>query len=169
MEITALTKIGALLEAHPELEQPLIDRVPTFEKLRNPILRATVAKLATLEQAAKVGSIPLPDLLAFLRRQLGQTGVDPTAGGPSSLSETWPPWYRPDAVVAELDAAAMLAQGSHPLAAVKQALASRPPGAIVVVISDFEPAPLLEQLSKEGMLTACVKAGPVFRTCLRRP
>lgn len=125
MEITPLTKVGALLETHPELAEALIERVPAFAKLRNPILRATV--------------------------------------------ETWPAWYRASAVVVELDAAAMLAKGEHPMGAIKQTLARHPPGAIVAVTSDFMPAPLLDQMAKEGILTACVKEGPLYRTCLRRP
>ena len=170
MEISALTRIGALLEAHPELEEPLIGFVPAFAKLRNPILRATVAKLATLEQAAKVGNVALPELITFLRHRLGQDGgVPEPIPAPNRTADTWPAWYRAEAVVAELDAAALLASGGHPLAAVKQALSSKPPGAIVLLKSDFEPAPLLEQMPREGILAACVKEGPVYRTCLRRP
>jgi predicted short-subunit dehydrogenase-like oxidoreductase (DUF2520 family) len=72
-------------------------------------------------------------------------------------------------VIAELDAVAMLKSGSHPLVAVQQTLASHPPGAIVLVTSDFEPAPLLEQMAKEGILTACIQEGALFKTCLSRP
>lgn len=169
MEISPLTKVGALLDAHPELEEALIERVPAFAKLRNPILRATVGKVATLEQAAKVGNIPLPELIAFLRQKLGQCGGEVVEGGSAAAAETWPAWYRASAVVVELDAAAMLAKGEHPMGAIKQALASHPPGAIVAVNSDFMPAPLLDQMAKEGILTACVKEGPLYRTCLRRP
>ena len=170
MEITSLTKIGDLLDAHPELEDPLIAFVPIFERLRNPVLRATAAKVATLEHAAKMGGLPLEKLIAFLRQQLGQG--EETQAPELTLSQpavSWPAWYRSEAVVAELDAAAMLATGNHPLIAVKQALASNPPGAIVVVKSDFEPGPLLEQMAKDGILVACIQEGLLFTTCLRRP
>jgi hypothetical protein len=167
MEITALTKIGALLDAHPELEEPLIAFVPAFAKLRNPILRATVAKLATLEHAAKMGEVPLPTLIAFLCQQLGQT---PGPVATSSPTETaWPAWYRAEDVIAELDASALLASGRHPMHSVRQALSSERPGAIVVIKSDFEPAPLLDQMAKEGILAVCIKDGSTYRTCLRRP
>jgi hypothetical protein len=168
MEINALTRVGALLEAHPELEAPLIAFVPAFEKLRNPILRATVAKLATLEQAAKVGGIPLPELLAFLHRTLGQTGPLPEAAAPGTPGLR-PPWHQTEAVVAELDATALLATGTHPLALVKQTLASHVAGAIVVVRSDFEPAPLLAQMTKDGYQVACWQEGAGFVTSLRKP
>ena len=37
------TKVGALLEAYTALEPALIAIAPAFEKLRNPMLRRTVA------------------------------------------------------------------------------------------------------------------------------
>jgi hypothetical protein len=170
MEITPLTKIGPLLDAHPELEDPLIALVPVFERLRNPALRATAAKVATLEHAAKMGGIPLPELMAFLRQQLGQSEESQPQSLASDAAEAaWPAWYRPEAVVAELDATAMLRSGNHPLVAVQQTLGSHPPGAIVLVTSDFAPAPLLVQMAKEGILTACIQEGALFKTCLSRP
>ncbi|MFH1755446.1 MAG: DUF1858 domain-containing protein, partial [Candidatus Latescibacterota bacterium] len=53
--ITPDMKVSALLEAYPELEDVLIGIAPAFKKLRNPVLRRTVAKLTSLRQAAQVG------------------------------------------------------------------------------------------------------------------
>lgn len=50
--ITPKTKVLQLIETYPQLEELLIEMVPTFEKLKNPVLRRTVAKIATLQQAA---------------------------------------------------------------------------------------------------------------------
>ena len=49
--ITPKTKVLQLIEAYPHLEDVLIEYVPAFKKLKNPILRNTVAKIATLQQA----------------------------------------------------------------------------------------------------------------------
>ncbi|HSM51463.1 MAG TPA: DUF1858 domain-containing protein, partial [Thermoanaerobaculia bacterium] len=68
--ITPQTKVLALLEAYPRLEEVLIGYVPAFQKLKNPILRRTVAKVATLSQAARIGGIAAPDLVRALRRAL---------------------------------------------------------------------------------------------------
>lgn len=170
MRITPETKVGPLLDAHPELEEPLIAYVPAFDKLKNPVLRRTVARFATLEHAARVGGVPLADLLAFLRRALGQggDGCVVEARGCAATAEV-PAWYRPDEVVLELDAEALLAEGGHPLGRVRQALAAHPAGAVVALASPFEPAPLLEALRGEGLLVWCAPAGNGFRTCLRRP
>jgi len=169
MEITPHTKVGALLDAHPELEDVLIKAVPAFVKLKNPILRATVAKFASLEQAARVGDIPLPELISLLRKALGQENPGMAEVAASAVATTWPPWFREASVVTRLDVTSVLAEGGHPLSKVKQALNGHAPGAIVVLTSDFEPAPLLAQVQQEGLLSACIKEGPSFRTALRRP
>jgi hypothetical protein len=180
MEITPHTRIGALLEAHPELEAVLVAAAPAFEKLKNPVLRATVAKIATLEQAARIGGLPLPELVGLLRRELsmdpgtrmrvpgGQAGPEAAEAGASQVLEAWPAWVRAEEVAVTLDAAAILEAGGHPLAAVQQALRAHP-GAIVLLRSDFEPAPLLAEVRQRGLEAACVKDGERYRTALRAP
>ena len=48
--ISPKTKVGELLDAYPELEPVLMAMSPAFEKLKNPVLRKTVARVATLQQ-----------------------------------------------------------------------------------------------------------------------
>jgi len=50
LTITPETKLGELLERYPQLEQTLLDHSPAFAKLKNPLLRRTVAKVATLQR-----------------------------------------------------------------------------------------------------------------------
>ena len=50
--ITPKTKVMQLLDAYPALESLLIETIPAFEKLRNPVLRKTVARITSLQQAA---------------------------------------------------------------------------------------------------------------------
>ncbi len=51
-QITPETKISALLGQFPQLEEVLMKMAPEFKKLRNPILRKTIAKVASLHQVA---------------------------------------------------------------------------------------------------------------------
>ena len=67
------TTVGAMLDAYPELESVLVEMAPAFAKLRNPAVRRTVAKVATLEQAARIGGISLPALILRLRNVTGQS------------------------------------------------------------------------------------------------
>lgn len=168
MDVTPHTKVGALLDAHPELEDVLIQAIPAFVKLKNPILRATVAKVATLEQAAKVGGLPLPDLMGLIWKGLGQEAGAVVEAG-SAVLDAWPNWFREEAVQARLEVASILAEGGHPLSKAKQVLAGHAPGAIALLSSDFEPAPLLALARKDGLLTACLRQDSTFLTALRRP
>ena len=52
--ITPATKVADLLAQYPELEDVLISMAPPFRKLKNPVLRRSVAKVASLKQAATV-------------------------------------------------------------------------------------------------------------------
>jgi Domain of unknown function (DUF1858) len=70
--ITPKTKVLQLIETYPQLEEVLIKNVPAFSKLKNPLLRKTVAKIATLQQAASIGNIKTGDLINILRKVVGQ-------------------------------------------------------------------------------------------------
>lgn len=168
MEVHAHTSVGPLLEAHPELETVLIGLSPTFARLRNPVLRATLARFATLEHAAKVSGVPLPALIGTLRRALGQEAGEAVAEAPSREGDGLPGWFEEARLVETLDVAAMLAQGVHPLAALRRLLAEHPAGAIVRLRSPFEPAPLLDHAREEGWEAAVVQEGEAFLTFLRR-
>lgn len=76
LPITPETKVADLLSAYPELEFPLIERVPAFEKLKNPVLRRTLGRVTTLSQAARIAGVEVRDLLAFLQRVAGAEGVE---------------------------------------------------------------------------------------------
>ncbi len=72
-EITAGTKVAALLSEYPELEDLLISMSPAFVKLRNPVLRRSVARVATLRQAAAVGRLEVAEFVNELRVAAGQS------------------------------------------------------------------------------------------------
>jgi hypothetical protein len=54
--ISPKTKVGELLDPFPELESVLMEMSPAFEKLKNPILRKSVARVATIQQVDIVGT-----------------------------------------------------------------------------------------------------------------
>ena len=85
--ITPKTRILDLIEAYPELEQKLFDMSPAFRKLQNPILRKTVARVTTLQQAAMVGNLPVERMVNELRRVLGQEHLDEKAEGRGQKAE----------------------------------------------------------------------------------
>lgn len=164
--ITPDTKIGALLDAYPHLEDVLVARVPEFKKLKNPILRKTVAKVATIAQAARIGGIDLRELVGILRREAGQTVADEpgtefvSEAQPSDASAVPPDWLDPTRVRIEIDADQMLATGVHPLGTVSRELRALAPGDILALRSSFRPTPLIETFEREGYRTHTVQEGP---------
>ena len=93
MDLSARTKIDALLKEYPFLLEFFVDRSPTFSHLKNPIMRKTVGKVATLNQVASVGKIGINELLSDIARavkeETGETlkinrDVSPEAADPLS-------------------------------------------------------------------------------------
>ena len=71
--ISPKTKVGELLDHFPNLESVLMEMSPAFEKLKNPILRKTVARVATLQQVAVVGGLNVNEIVNRLRKEVGQS------------------------------------------------------------------------------------------------
>jgi len=144
------TTVGALLEAYPELESVLVEFAPAFAKLRNPVVRRTVAKVATLEQAARIGGVNLRAMIRKLRDATGQVEPEfpvfqprPNSGGDSS-------WLTSCNVVEEIDADAMLERGVHPIGKIREAVGALGAGEVIVLRSSFRPEPLIETLRRAG-------------------
>ncbi len=76
--ITPESRLGDLLERWPGLEVVLIELSPHFRALSNPVLRRTVAKVATLRQVSTVSGVPLGTLIERLR---AEAGLSPLAIG----------------------------------------------------------------------------------------
>lgn len=146
--ITPQTKVLALLEAYPQLEEVLIGHVPAFQKLKNPILRRTVARVATLQQAAAVGGVPVAELVNLLRREVGQDLLAGAAG--TAYATERPAWFDPALLAPPVDAGAMLAAGEQPVHRVLTDLKELPPGRIYTLAAPFLPAPLLDKATSLG-------------------
>ncbi len=141
--ITPKTKVMQLIETWPQLEDVLIDYVPAFSKLKNPVLRNTVARVATLQQAAAVGNVKVEDLINRLRKEVGQDLLSEGEGSAYNISR--PRWYSENRLHGGLDAREMLAAGEHPVAQVMADLKQLPPGRMYKLTAPFLPAPLIDK------------------------
>lgn len=146
------TRIGPLLDEHPELEEVLIGLSPEFVRLRNPILRRTVARIATVAQAAKIGGLAVPDLVRALRRALGQEEAAGACGHepPDAPAGPEPAWVGTVRPAEALDADAILARGGTPVGEASARLAEVAPGAVLLLTAPFYPAPLIDALRAKG-------------------
>ena len=143
--ITPKTKVLQLIEAYPELEEVMISQVPAFEKLKNPLLRKTVARIATLQQAATIGNMAVGDLINLLRKKVGQDLLTHTTVIEYNTAK--PSWFAEDLVRQELDAREMLAKGEQPVNQVMADLTSMENRTIYKLTAPFLPAPLIDKAS----------------------
>lgn len=147
--ITPKTKVFELLQAYPELEALLIEMAPVFKKLQNPVLRRTIARVTTLQQAAQVGEIPVHSLVNALRNHAGQDtleGIETDGGGEAKQ----PSWFNPGKIIKKLDARPIIEQGGHPLGDVLTDIRELQTGDIYELITPFLPAPLIERVVDQG-------------------
>ena len=157
LEIRPSTKVAQLLDAYPELERVLIRMAPPFKKLRNPILRKSVAKVATLKQAAIAGRLDLSAMINQLREAVGQAPLD--AMEPASEEHyigTSPGWFDASCIASSIDDRA----GDSDEMAINRilkALAGLGTRQAVELTTTFLPAPGIDVARSKGLLTWTVR------------
>lgn len=146
--ITPKSKVLQVIEDYPQLEDVLISYVPAFKNLKNPVLRKTVARMATLQQAASIANIKVEDLVNHLRKAVGQDVF--LKGEDRGYQSQQPDWFDTSKVLQELDAREMLSRGEHPVNQVLADLKVLQPGSIYKLVAPFLPAPLIDKATSLG-------------------
>lgn len=144
------TKVGALLDHYPALETVLIQIAPAFEKLRNPILRKTVAKVASLRQIAQVGNVPLSELISKLRKAAGVDDIETPVDEAESLPAEPPAWFNSSKIVKSYDARVLIDAGENPLPQVMPLIQALKKGEMLELITPFVPAPMIDLMQQKG-------------------
>jgi hypothetical protein len=152
MEITSHSKLLDLLNEYPSLEEKIIAIAPPFKNLQNPILRRTVGQLATLEKVAQIGNVDAVELVNTLRRAVGQQEIQANADIKVSVpkkADDDPDWItgEPQFVINGIE---MLRQGDVPLQRVNELLGSLSPTGYILLVTDFEPTPMLDAMQKQN-------------------
>ena len=153
MEITPQSKLFDVLEAYPQLEAQIIHIAPPFKNLKNPVLRRTVGKIATLAQVAQAGGMDVNKLVNTLRTAVGQQELAPQSE--TALQIAIPRAAEdPDWIAGEpqftVDGTGMLARGEVPLGKVNQLLGQLEPGRFILLVTNFEPTPILDAMRKQN-------------------
>ena len=87
MRLNLNTRINDLLGAHPFLLDFLTGWAPEFSKLKNPIARATLGRIATVRMAARMVHREPEHLLEAIAKAIeAQTGAAPALGEPEPAS-----------------------------------------------------------------------------------
>ena len=148
--ITPQTRVGEFLVNYPEHEDLLISLSPAFQKLKNPVLRRTIGRVATFQQIAVVGNVPLETIINTLRSAAGQNQTNEIMDN-NTLSQDKPSWFEANKITETLDAREMLQAGQHPLAEVISRTSELQPGNIFELVTPFMPMPLIEKVKANGL------------------
>ncbi len=149
MNITPSTKLFDLLAEYPALEEKIIGIAPPFKNLKNPVLRRTVGKLATLEKVALIGELDVNEFLNTLRREVGQDEIGAEDKPQISWRKDDPDWIK--AKPAEIvDGTEMLSRGMHPLSLINETMQNLKTGQLVLLKTNFKPLPLIEAMEKQN-------------------
>lgn len=147
--ITPKTKVLQLIDVYPQLEEVLIEYAPAFKSLRNPALRRTIGRVATIQQAASIGNVSVEKLINRLRSEVGQDLYSGEEKSP--YNTTKPDWFKKKLVIREFDAAAMLNAGEQPVNQIISDLTSLVPGSIYKLTAPFLTAPVIDKASSLGI------------------
>ncbi len=146
----------------------LIDLAPAFKKLKNPLLRKTIARVTSLQQAASVGEVPVEVIVNKLRGIVGQQELQDLEGGGDYRGDR-PEWFDPSRITLTLDAREMIASGGHPVSKVLADLHDFEAGDIYALVTPFLPAPLIDKVKGIGFETWTVReSDSLFRSYFRK-
>ena len=170
LEIIPAVKVAKLLDVYPELEPVLIELSPAFKKLQNPMLRKTVAKITTLNQAAKIGKIPINELINTLREAAGQPALEMNLNE-DAFSGAPPAWMKTIQVAKKLDGRPLLDAGEFPLTNVLDELSGLNPGESFEFLAPFLPVPMIDKIKKKGYQCWAIedKMNDKYQVYFRKP
>jgi Domain of unknown function (DUF1858)/Uncharacterized conserved protein (DUF2249) len=167
--ITPDSKLGELLERWPTLEEALFRLSPHFRALENPVLRRTVARIATLRQVSKVSGVPLGRLIDHVRAAAGLAPLGTADEGAPAAAEPRPDWASHVLATRSRDAREAIANGQHPMPEVMRDLSQLHAGEVYELVTPFVPAPLIDMAGAKGFSAHAVTEGPEqVRTYFRR-
>jgi hypothetical protein len=172
LPITPETKVAQLLKHYPELEETLIAMAPAFKKLRNPVLRRSVARVASLRQAAAVGGVELQSMIDDLRCAAHQEPLRLDAGdqdrdAAKSYFGHKPHWFDASTISATVDERELPAD-TMPLNPVMRAASRLESGQMVELVTDFLPAPGIDLIKRKGYAVWSVRRGELIHTFVSR-
>ncbi|MGH7619887.1 MAG: DUF2249 domain-containing protein [Gemmatimonadaceae bacterium] len=145
-------KVSDVLARDESLVEVFVRAAPHFGKLRNRAMRRVMARLVTVEQAARTANIPTERLVRDLNTALGfvddRASVDVPASSPNAAQ---PDERHPEgAPVIEVDVRDDLRSGREPFSRIMSAVAALRYGEVLHLRAIFEPVPLFTVLGKRG-------------------
>jgi uncharacterized protein (DUF2249 family) len=153
-------RISAVLARDERLLDVLVSTAPAFARLKNPLMRRTMASLVTVQQAAQIAGLDADALVDRLNRALADGGAAPARPPPQASTSSTAPTSTPvpatllatpPELLVDLDVREELRAGREPFARIMGAVRDLAPGSVLRLRAIFEPAPLYGVLAKKGL------------------
>ena len=159
-------RVAEVLRNDASLIEAFVAASPVFQGLRNPAIRKTMGRLATIEQAARVAGMD-PEVLAE-RLNRARSGGPSQTDRPRKTDEREKPSTERDRMptihtdaparlakipadqVVDLDVREDLRNGQEPFSRIMAARREVPPGGVLRLRAIFEPVPLYAVMAKQG-------------------
>lgn len=150
--IAASDKVSDVLARDESLVGVFERHAPHFSKLRNRSIRRVMARLVTVEQAARTAHVRVEQLVADLNRALGLEPLPSDAPSPDGppLVAAQSPEHPASAAVVELDVRDDLRSGREPFSRIMSRIAALGDDEVLHLRAIFEPVPLFAALAKRG-------------------
>ena len=168
--ITKDLKISKLLAQYPQAIDVLIEVSPHFRKLKNPVLKKTLAGRVNVEQAARIANVDVNILLSKLNKstkkfseEINSINKDDerTVVGDDKMQENS---YNIDQnKVVTFDVRPIIAGGKDPLKFMLAKVKELKDDEVLLLINSFEPIPLYTVLGRKGYAHKTEKEDDVFK------
>ena len=158
LEITPSVTVHSLLNEYPELEEVLIGIAAPFKKLKNPILRKSIGKVATIKHIASVGGVPLDELIEKLREAVGQSSTMESYSDQNYFGKQ-PDWFAPEKIELSIDEDKLEDKNRMTLTIILKEAKNVKKGEIIELVTSFLPAPGIDILKSKGYSVWSKKEG----------
>jgi uncharacterized protein (DUF2249 family) len=159
MVISRTDRVSTVIAGDESLIDVFVSLSPAFERLRVRGMRRVMARLVTVEQAARMAGVDVDELVSRLNAHDAATPDAISRGkegdGDDMLTADAGPRPQalaaiPDDRIVMLDVRDELRAGREPFSRIMAALRTVPPGGAFSVRAIFEPVPLYAVLKKQG-------------------
>ncbi len=171
--VAAGDRVSDVLARDEALVEVFVRRSHHFTKLRNRTMRKIMARLVTVEDAARIAGADAAALVEELNAALGIapdsvtpiSAVDearalPSVPPPASAARGRPGGAPVGATVVEVDVREDLRAGREPFSRIMAAVQAAGAGEVLWLRATFEPVPLYTVLAKRGFLHEASAEGP---------
>lgn len=159
--ITPADRVSDVLARNEELIDVFARHSPHFEKLRNRSMRRIMARLVTVEQAARIAGVPLAALVRDLNDALGLACLtDAYPDARATESSTSQRTHPTRSAVVVLDVRDELRSGREPFSRIIAAVATLGESDVLLLRTIFEPVPLFAVLEKRGLVHEARETAP---------